>query len=566
LDRLKKIILVFYVLISSCTWAQKTIVSNQENIFATTSESIYIHTNSTSFVTGETLFYKLYCLNPSKFHQSHLSKVAYVELVNSDKKIIFKHKLFLDDTTSQGDYFIMPSIPTGTYKLIAYTKWMLNNSKNKSFETELTIINPFQNESENRISSQNKILSAASSNNNNNTIELNKKTYSNRELVSFKLNNLDKGNYSISVRKVQDLPSIQKLNALEFSKTEASQIINYSDSNVILPELRGEIISGTITSKSNSTVNNISIGLSIPGKIFDFKLVKTNNDGKFIFNLDKAYTEPNIIIQVLNNNKEDFMITLDKPVVLDLSNFTIENDLKLPYNLKPIIEEHSIASQIENTYFEKKADTLSKIKNKSLFYEPIAKEYILDNYTRFPTIKESITEVVKEMHYYKNDDTYTLYLSDYDPNTEIEEPPLVLIDGLLVQNINELLEYEAINIYKISIIPGGYSYGNKLFNGLISFVTKKFEYSTNSSGGYILKTTLSMPLAKKNYFKPDYSNNTNSERIPDYRYQLLWIPEVSTENKISFFTSDKNGTFEIVLEGFTSEGKAVSLKEYFEVK
>ncbi len=550
---------MFSVLCSPILWAQKTnTIPN--------SESVFIHLNATSFVTGETIYYKLYCLNTNGFFASDISKVAYVELINSDKKTLFNHKLFLENTTGQGDFFITAGIPTGTYKLIGYTKWMLNKSNSQSFETEITIINPFQTDGNNKISSKNKLESDIEKSNPNNNLELSKKIFSNREKVDLKINNLPKGNYSLSVRKIQDLPTIKSLNAIEFTDKEANEIIDISNSNVILPEIRGEIISGFITSKNDATLNNVAIALSIPGKAFEFKLVKTNKNGQFLFNLDKAYYEPNCIVQVFNNSKEDYAITLNKPTSIEISNTSIINDIKLSFDLKSIVEEHSVASQIENTYFEKKADTLSKIKNQKLFYEPIGKEYILDDYTRFPTIKETITEVVKEMHYYNTNNIYSLYLSDYDGNTEIEEPPLVLIDGLLVQDINELLEYKSVNISKIVIINKGYSYGNKIFNGVISFVTKKYEFNTNLSGNYILKTNITTPLAKKNYFKPDYSNTTASYRIPDYRYQLLWMPELEAKNQISFYTSDKNGKFQIVLEGFTSEGKPVFLRDFFEVK
>ena len=42
--------------------------------------------------------------------------------------------------------------------------------------------------------------------------------------------------------------------------------------------------------------------------------------------------------------------------------------------------------------------------------------------------------------------------------------------------------------------------------------------------------------------------------------------KLNNDNQISFFTSDKTGNFEIVLEGFTEDGIPISVKNYFEVK
>ena len=565
MDRLIKITIVVALLCSTTSWSQKSV----DNASKSTSETVYLHTNTATFVTGETLYYKLYCLNSNNFKESHLSKVAYVQLIGSDKKIIFNHKLFLENGTGQGDYFIPSSILSGTYKLIGFTKWMLNKQRSKSFEIDITVINPFQNDGENWISSKTEILENNYKTGDGSFIKIDKNTYFSREKVNVTIGNLQKGNYSISVRKTQDLPVVKNPNSIDFTKLEVNENINFAASNLLLPELRGELLSGKISVKDNSKpINGIAVALSIPGKSFEFKLVKTDKNGQFIFSLDKAYYETNFVIQVLDNFKENYTITLDKPTYFDPTDLKIENEKKISSNLKSIIEEHSIASQIENTFFEKKADTLQKIKTSTPFYEPIATEYILDNYTRFPTIKETITEVVKEMHYYKNNDKYTFYLADYDPNTELTEPPLVLVDGLLIQDINELLEYRSSNINKIDIIQSGYNYNNKIFNGVISFITKKNDFNSNLSGDFILKTNITPPLAKKSYYKPDYSDRASDERIPDYRYQLLWIPELklNNDNQISFFTSDKTGNFEIVLEGFTEDGIPISVKNYFEVK
>jgi hypothetical protein len=567
LDRLKKILIVLFIITSSNIWAQK------DTPTISTSETVYLHLNATSFVSGETLFYKLNCLNPLNFKQSKISKVAYLEMIGVNNQVLFKHKLFLTNGIAQGDFFIPSTIKTGTYKLLAYTKWMQNKLESKSFESEITIINPFQSDSENKISSKNSILKESPEVSNSGlTINLDKKKFTTRELINLKLSIqnelLKKGNYSLSVRKVQDLPAISKINITDFKNSDADQKIILDENNYVLPELRGEIISGKISSKDNlNSISNISVSLSIPGKSFTTKLVKTKADGTFYFSIDKAYFDSNIIIQVADKSKEEFTIYVDDSFTLTKSNLKFENDYTLTSDLKSIIEEHSIASQIENTYYTKKADTLAKINYPTLFYEPFVNEYILDNYNRFPTIKETIIEVVKEVNYNKNDGKYALRLNDYDPNTEINEPPLVLIDGLVVQDINELFEYKASDIYKICTINTGYTYGNKLYSGLISFITKKQDFESKLKGNFIIKRTIDLPVLKKNYFKPNYADKSTLDRIPDYRYQLLWLPELDTNTtNISFYTSDKTGTFEIVIEGFSDEGIPVYLKQYFDVE
>ena len=70
------------------------------------------------------------------------------------------------------------------------------------------------------------------------------------------------------------------------------------------------------------------------------------------------------------------------------------------------------------------------------------------------------------------------------------------------------------------------------------------------------------------FFQPDYTQEKNT-RIPDYRHQLLWLPntDLSTINSnIQFYTSDVSGKFEVILEGFSATGKSVYIKEFIDVK
>lgn len=590
MDKLKYLfVLAFLIANKPFAIAQKSnSLKENKNITTSTAENIFIHTNATTFVTGETLYYKLYCLNRVNNKLSQISKIAYIELIDSNKENVFTHKLFLENGTGQGDFFIPTTIKTGNYKLIAYSHWMLNMPVSEIFQLDIAIINPFQNYEKNgtnsvsnmtstpkeNIRKENILMEGSTFNNRDVTLNLNKKTFSNREQITLQIESLSEiGNYSLSVRKVEDLIRKPQLHAKEYV-TNHSQTINELSGNeneIILPELRGEMITGMVVAKKESnTVANKTVAFSIPGNSYTLKIAKTNQSGKFIFNIDKAYYNSDIVLQITDDDRENFYIKLDKPRTVDHSLLPHISYLELTPDMTNSIQERSTASQIENAYQNKKTDSIAKRTIPDSFFDPNAKEYILDNYTRFPTLKETIIEVVTEMYFKQKENNYTLHLRDTNFITEeIPEPSLVLIDGLLIQNATELFDYKTENIYKISIVPGIYYYGPKAFNGIISITTKNNDFTSKMNGDHILKTTISKPVIKKVYFQPDYSDGTKFERIPDYRNQLLWLPELTLDNRkktISFYTSDITGTFEIVLEGFTDKGIPISLKEIIEVK
>ena len=571
------------MIFSSNSWAQKTIASKEKALTITTSETVFVHSNATTFVSGETLFYQLYCLNPENNIPSTISKIGYVELLDNKKASVFKHKLFLEDGIGQGDFFVPTSLKTGNYKLIAHTTWMLNKTEATFFEIDIFIINPFQvneekqSETKNQeIASNNPINNSDSTSKENFELVLNKQSFSSRELVQLTIKSLNDslqgGNYSLSVRKLEELPFNKPLSAMDFIKTssKSNNGITKKENNLVLPELRGEIISGKIISKNeNNSVENKTVALSVSGKFFAFKTAKTTAFGNFIFSLDKPYHNSDVTVQVMAIGREDFTVVLDQPKSIDTDLISTKPILVLNKELKASLEERSVASQIENAYFTKKKDSIAAIQNQSLFYSPLTKEYILDDFTRFPSLKETITEVVLEMYYTKSKNKYTIGVRDNDPLRELSEHALVLVDGLLIQDANELFEYNMENIHKISIIRGGYYYGSNVFGGIINFTTKNNDFVSKANGDYILRPEMNRPLKNKVYYKPDYTNRAKYARIPDYRYQIAWLPKLTldkNENVISFYTSDISGTFEIILEGFTSQGIPVSLKKNINIK
>lgn len=546
--------------------------SHSENETLNSNESVFVHVNATSFVSGEKLFYKLYLLNAADNKASLLSKIAYVELIGAAKKIIFDHKLFLEKGFGQGDFIIPSDLQTGNYKLVAYTKWMLN--KERFFESEIFIINPFEKLHPDLISKSgsNTIVQNTNGNttqNSNFDFQIPKKKYTKREKVTLKLqpksNQNTIGNFSVSVRKADDLPSGKRITSEEFKDSKSTENSKIATNNS-LPELRGEMIAGKIVSKSGSKeVTNKTVSLSIPGKNFTFQLAKTNVEGKFIFNIDKPFYSNDAIFQVVSEDQKEFDIQIEKNENIVLNNLRFEKSFSISPESKNALQERSIASQIENAYLSKKTDSIIASQKYTAFYEPIAKEYVLDNYTRFKTLKETSVEIIPEMYFSKKGAHQFLYLRDYSNNTKSNESALVLVDGLLLQNTDELYEYDSNLIDKISIQPGAYYYGNKVFNGIISIVTKTNDFESTNPENLMHKISLQRPTPKKLYFKQEYPDNKN-ERIPDYRNQLLWLPEADLETPISFYTSDVSGTFEIILEGFTSDGKPLSLKETFIVQ
>ena len=98
--------------------------------------------------------------------------------------------------------------------------------------------------------------------------------------------------------------------------------------------------------------------------------------------------------------------------------------------------------------------------------------YNLDEYRQFFTVREVLLEYVNCVSNLKVNDAPQLIVHiDQAPSASLW-PSLVLIDGMPVINVERLLSYDARRIHYINIYGGQYTFGNVIYNGILSFVTR----------------------------------------------------------------------------------------------
>lgn len=104
-------------------------------------ESVFVHLSGNDFIVGETLHFSSYVYSQQTGMRSGMSKLLYVELLKSNGESVYQTKVSLDQGTGHGNYYIPTNLESGTYHLVAYTRWMKNF--NSYTEQPIVIVNPY---------------------------------------------------------------------------------------------------------------------------------------------------------------------------------------------------------------------------------------------------------------------------------------------------------------------------------------------------------------------------------------------------------------------------------------
>ncbi|MCR5887851.1 MG2 domain-containing protein [Hymenobacter sp. J193] len=104
-------------------------------------EKLFLHLDRPLYLSGETMWFKVYAVEGTALRPLSLSKVAYVEVLDKEKRSVLQAKIGLRDAQGQGSFAIPASMPSGSYTVRAYTSWMKNFGPEYYFRSPITIVN-----------------------------------------------------------------------------------------------------------------------------------------------------------------------------------------------------------------------------------------------------------------------------------------------------------------------------------------------------------------------------------------------------------------------------------------
>lgn len=562
-------------------------------------EKLKLQLNTQTILPGEYLYFSLRL----QTNETALNQVAYVGLINPLGEQVLTAQMLLKESTSskpmgtqssnirwgQGDLFIPARLATGAYTLVAYT------AAAPKVSLPMALLNPYTTKRIGQVIE-------------NITKEENEKS----PLISTVFGPLEKISWeslgvtevlekaklvSLSIRKKESLASFASLTEEYFEAGTPKKIPQQSEASEAQTHGPGAHISGQIIPKkmaqnsADSTLAEASLGtsalaaytskeltqiriaLSFLGQDMPFKITTPNRAGRFSFPINSPINQNKAILEIMGSAKENYRIVLD-PMPLPPMDKVQKAVLHLYSADLEALTERSILNQVENAFNRFKPDSIA-LENKPIsdFSYLESSDYLLEEYTSFPTFEETVFEIISELSYEKTAaGGAVLYCKGVKRNTPVAAPPLLLIDGIPVEDQNAFRTYATKDIALIKVIQKQMVIGNKIWNGLVEIKTQNgipLRYINNN--GLKIKT-LKLPELDKKYYQIQETSLRASDtlgRIPHMNPQLIWRPNLETgKDRLPayFYTSSLKGSYELKAFYLDHEGIEKVWTKGFRVK
>jgi hypothetical protein len=130
----------FFLLLTSRSFSQPSPVEALKKLYDSyPQEKLYLWFNKTSYIAGETIFFKAYTF--TGYEASLMSTSLHVELYNAEKKLLGTKLLPVISGVSEGSIDIDRKMNEGVYFVRAYTTWMLNFDEQFQFIKPIPVYN-----------------------------------------------------------------------------------------------------------------------------------------------------------------------------------------------------------------------------------------------------------------------------------------------------------------------------------------------------------------------------------------------------------------------------------------
>lgn len=331
-------------------------------------------------------------------------------------------------------------------------------------------------------------------------------------------------------------------------------------SMLFVPETRALNISGRVVDeKSGEPMKNASIILSQIDKHTRVHLSQTKSDGSFAFPIYHQYKSKDLFLSTLGQSNSGSLIQINN----DFCNEFPKVEIGFPVfdtSDKAILEELWLNQQLTDYTQEILIENITPPKFDSLFGFSNAEIVVkLHDYIDLADMETIFSEIVPFVSTRKRKGEFSLVVYDEITGSKYHDP-LVLVDNIPLNNINELMKIKPSEIEEIQVINRIFYLGDYYLRGVVLIKSKAGNFAgipMPEDAIFLKYQMLQQPTA---FIPPVKDKNS-------FRNVLFWSPDNTSHEKKKFVfnTSQHISCYEVIIRGVLKDGQLFENRKSFSV-
>ena len=502
-------------------------------------ERTYVCTDRHSYVAGEDVFCSVFCFDGGSGSLSDFSSVAYVELISPEGSAV-RVKMALQDGRGAGRLRLPSTLPTGNYRLIAYTA-LNRNEEDMDYFRGSRVISVYNTLSASRQESV--VLDAATA-----AVEGTGRPYGTAvegkgrpygavapagleleqrgDSLFLRNSGTECLDFCLSLSISDALPDPEGPGLADFLEARSGDRATLrTDAELSIPEYEGEIVSIRVP----AMYSGVTAVLSGPGLRNDIYSSTVDSTGLVSFYTGNIYGDRDLVFELNSRDvNDDFSLEVLSPFASPELDRDGVPELHLNGSVAEDLKRRSVAMQISRHFgIDEYMDSL-QLRPDLLFKGGAMTVYEMDDYTRFPTMRETIVEYVREVHIRRQDGEPVLKVvpgkSFESYSSMLGGNALVLVDGVPVSEHGRVLDLNPALLRRICIYPYDVSTGSCIYSGVVNFISFRGDMAGLQFPGRVrildfhgVTFPVTVGAAKEDSLSPDY------------RYTRIWQPLLHLE-------------------------------------
>ena len=504
-------------------------------------ERTYVCTDRHIYVAGEDVFCSVFCFDGGTGSLSDFSSVAYVELISPEGSAV-RVKMALQDGRGAGRLRLPSTLPTGNYRLIAYTALNRNEEDMDYFRGSrvISVYNTLSASRQGSVVPDGDAAPAAVAGKDHSygaAVEGKDRPYGAAAPAGLELeqrgdslflrnSGTESLDFCLSLSISDVLPDPEGSGLADFLKARSGDRATLrTDAELSIPEYEGEIVSIRVP----AMYSGVTAVLSGPGLRNDIYSSTVDSTGLVSFYTGNIYGDRDLVFELNSRDvNDDFSLEVLSPFASPELDRDGVPELHLNGSVAEDLKRRSVAMQISRHFgIDEYMDSL-QLRPDLLFKGGTMTVYEMDDYTRFPTMRETIVEYVREVHIRRQDGEPVLKVvpgkSFESYSSMLGGNALVLVDGVPVSEHGRVLDLNPALLRRICIYPYDVSTGSCIYSGVVNFISFRGDMAGLQFPGRVRILDFHGVT-----FPVTVGAAEEDSLSPDYRYTRIWQPLLHLE-------------------------------------